>query len=392
MCCGVDDREQTMAENSWTWLDHESEEFALPADLRERDTFKGKDCGWVEQMRPLIQEFSKPGATILDPFSGFGTTLIAAALEGRKGIGIEMDPVRVLLSHERLQRLGFDSQKILSGSCLDIIHEVGRVDLVLTNLPYFGCNSISTEAGCELGLTKTTGLYGTETYTAYLEKLSHVFTELKKILKPDGFIVAAVQNIRLNGITVPQAWDIGRLLAHRYQLCNEQILVYGNGSSSDVPTHETNRAHEYVLIAQNQSRKIDLVQTLHYLKQLATEHTDFIVFGSMARYLMADGVASLPADVDLAIPHHPALLSRLIQWFELRGFAITRWGYPYRDKVVLADALYQNSWYVRAERLTSSGSLCIFDLCFGETSTYFDRLQTGRKIITGIPISISDIL
>jgi site-specific DNA-methyltransferase (adenine-specific) len=39
----------------------------------------------------LISFLTRPGATVLDPFTGSGTTICAAAATGREGIGIELD-------------------------------------------------------------------------------------------------------------------------------------------------------------------------------------------------------------------------------------------------------------------------------------------------------------
>lgn len=47
----------------------------------------------------IIERWSQPGDTILDPMSGSGTTLIEAQLLGRKSIGVELDPFSCLLCH-----------------------------------------------------------------------------------------------------------------------------------------------------------------------------------------------------------------------------------------------------------------------------------------------------
>ena len=43
----------------------------------------------ISLMRHLVRLVTKPGATVLDPFAGSGTTGIACTLENRSFIGIE---------------------------------------------------------------------------------------------------------------------------------------------------------------------------------------------------------------------------------------------------------------------------------------------------------------
>jgi site-specific DNA-methyltransferase (adenine-specific) len=45
----------------------------------------------IEALAPLIEAFTKPGDLVLDPFSGSGSTLVAAQQLGRDWTGIELD-------------------------------------------------------------------------------------------------------------------------------------------------------------------------------------------------------------------------------------------------------------------------------------------------------------
>jgi site-specific DNA-methyltransferase (adenine-specific) len=49
-----------------------------------------------------IRMHGKPGAVVLDPFMGTGTTLLAARVEGASSIGIELDPAYVATARSRL--------------------------------------------------------------------------------------------------------------------------------------------------------------------------------------------------------------------------------------------------------------------------------------------------
>ncbi len=51
----------------------------------------------------ILQDFSSPEQSILDPFMGSGTTLVACEKIGRKGTGIELDPEYFNIACERVE-------------------------------------------------------------------------------------------------------------------------------------------------------------------------------------------------------------------------------------------------------------------------------------------------
>ena len=55
-------------------------------------------------MRWAVALASRPGETVLDPFMGVGTTLLAAKHLGRRAIGIEIDPYYCQQAIERLEK------------------------------------------------------------------------------------------------------------------------------------------------------------------------------------------------------------------------------------------------------------------------------------------------
>lgn len=57
----------------------------------------------IEMMRHIITISSKPGAVVLDPFAGGGTTLAAAKLEGRQYIGCDLDAQYVQRARQRIE-------------------------------------------------------------------------------------------------------------------------------------------------------------------------------------------------------------------------------------------------------------------------------------------------
>lgn len=54
-------------------------------------------------MRALVRDYTRPGDIVCDPCAGGGTTLLAAAIEGRRSIGAECDPETYAKAQRRLQ-------------------------------------------------------------------------------------------------------------------------------------------------------------------------------------------------------------------------------------------------------------------------------------------------
>ena len=52
----------------------------------------------------IIKASSNEGDTVLDPFCGSGTTLVAAERLGRKGVGIDANPQAVAITRDRLEK------------------------------------------------------------------------------------------------------------------------------------------------------------------------------------------------------------------------------------------------------------------------------------------------
>lgn len=156
--------------------------------------------GLVERM---IEEYSAPGELVLDPFAGFGTTLLVAERMGRRAVGLEYDADRAAMAAKRLG----PTVSLLPGDARrvgDVVTE--PVDLCLTSPPY-----MSRTDHPENPLTA----YSTDDgrYDTYLDELGSVFGQVATLLRPGGWLVVNVANIDHAGVVTPLAFDLTRIVS-----------------------------------------------------------------------------------------------------------------------------------------------------------------------------------
>jgi DNA modification methylase len=95
-----------------TWLGGRDQstvwQFARPRRSPEHPTQKP-----VALVERALRNSSRPGAAVLDPFLGSGTTLIACERLDRRGFGVELDPRYAQVAIERWEALtGEEAQRV----------------------------------------------------------------------------------------------------------------------------------------------------------------------------------------------------------------------------------------------------------------------------------------
>lgn len=154
----------------------------------------------------VIETLTRPGAVVLDPFAGFGTTLARAAALGRRALGVELLPERV----EHVRKL-VPAAHVVEGDARELLRLVdglamGPVDLILTSPPYM---TVNDHAADPLTAYELEG----GDYARYLAELSLVAAQCTRLLTQGGHLVWNVADIDHLGVRTTLIADCARVLA-----------------------------------------------------------------------------------------------------------------------------------------------------------------------------------
>ncbi len=220
----------------------------------------------------LVSFFTKQGNTVLDPFVGVGSTLKACAVTGRKGIGIELNPIYVDLTKQRLKKelepglFPPEEQKVLQGDAREVIKKLpdASVDFVVTSPPYWcilhkedhKAKQERTDQNLETRYSDDPRDLGNiKSYTEFLDELTAILAQCTRVLKKGKYMAVIVSDFREKKQFHMFHADIANRLEQNgftlkgitilYQR-HKRIFPYGYPAAFVPNIH-----HQYIVILQN---------------------------------------------------------------------------------------------------------------------------------------------
>ena len=221
----------------------------------------------------FIGFFTKPGDWVIDPFLGSGSTLIAARLMGRNGIGIELYPDFARAARRWIQDVDADTRNIVvegdSRLVLSKLRDQGfpKMRFCLTSPPYWSQLSGPAATHERADERKAAGLaiqYGDKRrdlgnipdYDEFLSQQQEVFDALYDLMEEKAYLVVVTNNVYRNGRLYPLAFDTLRSLSEKWVPKDERIWCQDNKKLRPFGMFHSyigNRSHHYCLVLRKEA-------------------------------------------------------------------------------------------------------------------------------------------
>lgn len=237
--------------------------------------------------RRIVEAYSAPGDLVLDPMAGIGTTLVEAALAGRRGVGVELEDRWGSLARANLDHVLPPAARPLANICQGDARSLtgllgdlaGQVDLIVTSPPY-ACDAGVIDKGawltgaslCDrasLNYSTSRANLGHARGEAYLAEMAAVYATCFAVLRPGGLLVTVTKNMRRAGRLVDLA-GITTGLVHEagFVYLQHVVALLGAVRDSELVAHPSFWQLRQTRLARAAGHPVHL-----------TVHEDVLVFG-----------------------------------------------------------------------------------------------------------------
>ena len=246
------------------WIKFTKSWFILSGKVDREKTTAHPATFPVELPHTFIEFFTKRGQHVLDPFSGTGTTLIAADNLGRRASGIDIERKFVEFSGTRT------ASPVHTGNALAVLQDPAvfpdeSVDYIFTSPPYMnalhksrgGNKDTRHKVRQDNGEPLTYGDHGEdlgniEDVDDHISKLVCIFSAARRALKDRAYCTVVLQNLNANGGNITIAWKFGLAMTETklWDMKGEKIWCQENkklGIYGFPNAYATNNFHHYCL-------------------------------------------------------------------------------------------------------------------------------------------------
>ena len=216
-------------------------------------------------MKRLIEFFTKKGGRVLDPFVGVGGTLLACAMTGRRGVGIDLSQEYLEVYRQACAELDLEAQPFLCGDARKLGNLLGDVelfDLVLTDPPYgdmlsrkrSGDKKKRTGDDSPTPFTDSPDDLGNMSPSQFYEALRAVIVQAMQYLRPKGYVVIFCKDLQptekyhnmIHADVVETLADVENLRFRGYKIWYDKSLkLYPFGYPY---AYVSNQLHQFTLI------------------------------------------------------------------------------------------------------------------------------------------------
>jgi len=211
----------------------------------------------------LLESFTRAEErVVLDPFAGVGSTLLAAARLGKEPVGLEISQEYLEVARRRLQEAEAAGAATLHRADARRAAELlapGSVDIVITSPPYW--NILTRRRSAD---QKPLRNYGDDVldlgripgYQAFLGELETVFRAVSVVLKPGGYCIVVVMDLRQGSRFFPFHADLAAAM-ERIGFRFDDLIIWDRRQEYNhlrplgyPAVFRVNKVHEFILIFQ----------------------------------------------------------------------------------------------------------------------------------------------